>query len=106
MDLWEEIGAPIATEKTEYAERMIIFLGILLDGKDMVLRIPIKKREKALKMLNFTDSKKATVKELQELCGYLNFLCKAIFPGRLFIQRMYSKYSHIVQIQGTRRTNS
>ena len=47
------------------------------------------------------DSKKAAVKNLQELCGYLNFLCKAIFPGRPFIQRMYAKYSNIVNCKGS-----
>ena len=30
----------------------------------------------------FLNMKKAMVWELQELCGYLNFLCKAIYPGR------------------------
>ena len=36
------------------------------------------------------------MKELQELCGYLNFLGKAIFSGRSFTRRMYAKYSHCV----------
>ena len=39
------------------------------------------------------DRKKATVKDLQLLCGYLNFLCKAIYPGHAFIRRMYAKFS-------------
>ena len=44
-----------------------------------------------------------TVKELHELCGYLNFLCKAIFPGRPFLHRMYSKYSKYTPIPSHRR---
>ena len=44
---------------------------------------------------NLKDSKKATVKQLQSLTGYLNFLNKAIFPGRMFTRRMYSKYTDI-----------
>ena len=43
---------------------------------------------------------KATVKELQQLCGYLNFLTQAIFPGRMFTCRMYSKYSNIAKLPG------
>ena len=38
------------------------------------------------------DKKKVTVKELQSLCGFLNFINKAIFPGCTFTQRMYSKF--------------
>ena len=41
----------------------------------------------------FADKKKATIKQLQILTGYLNFLSKAIFPGRAFTRRIYSKYS-------------
>ena len=44
------------------------------------------------------NKKKATVKELQILCGFLNFICKAVFPGRTFVRRMYSKYSHVIKL--------
>ena len=37
------------------------------------------------------SKKKITVLQLQRLCGYLNFLCKAIVPGRAFTSRLYSK---------------
>ena len=96
LDICKKIGVPIAEEKTEWATvtALIIFLGILLDGKSLTLSIPLEKRNRAVKMLQFIkDKKKATVKELQVLCGYLNFLCKAIFPGRPFVRRMYAKYS-------------
>ena len=49
---------------------------------------------------NRTCKKKATVKQLQQLCGLLNFLGKAIFPGRSFTRRMYAKFSEIVNING------
>ena len=39
------------------------------------------------------------MQELQQLCGYLNFLCKAIFPGRTFVRMMYAKYSTVVNKQ-------
>ena len=58
---------------------------------------------KAIKLIyNILDRKKlkATVKELQELCGYLNFLCKAIFPGYPFIRCMYAKYSNCICVVG------
>ena len=95
LDICRTVGVPIAIEKTEWGTEMINFLGILLDGRHFRLCIPLEKREKAIQMLQLIMSKrKATVKELQSMCGYLNFLCKAIFPGRLFLRRMYAKYSY------------
>ena len=41
--------------------------------------------------------RKVTVKELQSLCGYLNFIGKAIFARRNFTRRMYSKFSGIIK---------
>ena len=39
------------------------------------------------------------MQEIQQLCGYLNFLNRAIFPGRAFTRRMYSKFAHIINEQ-------
>ena len=96
LAMCELIGVPIAAEKTEWGAISVIFLGILLDGENLVLRVPLEKRVKAINLIkSLLDKWKATIRELQELCGYLNFLCKAIFPGRAFLRRMYSKYSKI-----------
>ena len=46
---------------------------------------------------------KVTVKELQILCGFLNFLGWAIFPGRAFTRRMYAKYSKCVTFGGNQK---
>ena len=71
---------------------------MLLDGEQKNLAVPLDKRDKAVKMLQmFTERRKATVKEVQRLAGYLNFLTKAIVPGRGFLRRMYSKYAGIIQ---------
>ena len=36
---------------------------------------------------------KTTVKNLQRLAGYLNFLNHAIIPGRVFTRHMYAKFT-------------
>ena len=51
------------------------------------------------------SKKKATVKDLQRLCGYLNFICKAVVPSRSFMRRMYAKYSVIVNKDGTPKSS-
>ena len=77
-------------EKTEFGSIIMIFLGILLDGEKPSLSIPEDKRQKALnQLISIINKKKATIKEIQCLTGLLNFLNKAIIPGRAFTRRMY-----------------
>ena len=96
LDLCKRINIPVSEEKTEWADTVIIFLGILLNGKSLTLSIPLEKRIKALNLLNEMSSrKKATVKQLQVLTGYLNFLTKAIVLGRTFTRCMYAKYAQL-----------
>ena len=45
------------------------------------------------------SKRKATIQDLQKLCGFLNFLTKAIHPGRVFTRRMYAKYTHIIDLK-------
>ena len=92
----KKIGFPVAEDKTEWASELLVFLGVLLNGRFMLLGIPEEKRARAVYLLqNMIDRTKTMVKDLQVLCGYLNFLCRAIFPGRVFTRRMYAKYSNI-----------
>ena len=58
----------------------------------MILAIPLDKQVKAVSLLtNMVNRKKATIKQLQVLMGYLNFLTKVIVLGRMFMRRMYAK---------------
>ena len=92
-DLSHYLNVPIVTEKTEWACQICVFLGILIDGGHQVLSIPEEKRLRATNLLTAISSKqKATVKDLQKLAGYLNFITKAIFPGRTFTRHMYAKF--------------
>ena len=94
IKLCEHLGVPVAHEKTEWAGTLIVFLGILFDGKNLVLSLPIGKQIRALNLIKDAISKrKATVKYIQVLTGYLNFLTRAVFVGRTFTHRMYAKLS-------------
>ena len=72
-----KLGVPISEEKTEWGSARITFLGILLDGDKLILTVPEDKRLKAKNMIQLIISKrKSTVKELEKLARYLNFLKK------------------------------
>ena len=93
LEICQEIRFPVSMEKTCWAMTVITFLGMLLDTEKQILSIPT---EKILKALNQIDSilkskkRKATVLQVQQLCGILNFLCRAVVPGRPFLRRLYS----------------
>ena len=88
----EEIGCPIAIEKTEWAALHMIFLGLMLNGDSLTISIPKEKKDKALYLLNAAiDRKKVTIRFVQQLSGTLNFLNRALVPGRAFTRRMYDK---------------
>ena len=97
LDMCKILSVPVAVDKTEWTSTRMVFLGILLDGEAKVLVIPVEKKNRTLNLLrNFRHKKKATVKQFQSLAGLLNFLNKAIFPGRAFTRRMYSKFVGLV----------
>ena len=92
LRMWERINCPVSMEKSEFATEQIIFLGVLLNGIYHCLCIPEGKRLKAINQIKLMLSKKkATIKEIQQLTGILNFLQKAIVPGCAFTRRLYSK---------------
>ena len=94
LGLCEDLLLPASLEKTEWAEPLMVFLGNLLNGRNMTISIPLDKKQKALRLLNdFQGKKKSTVKQLQVLTGFLNFLSRAIFPGRAFTWRIYAKFT-------------
>ena len=96
LDLCSKIGVPIAEEKTEWAAPCMTFLGMQLDGNNFLLRVPADKKLKALNWINYLlDRKKATINDLEKLAGLLNFIRRAVVPGRAFTRCMYSKFSKI-----------
>ena len=95
MQICQQIKFPVADEKTEWpGEETVVFLGMLLNGKTLTIKVPEDKRLKTLNMLQTAaEHKKLTIKEIQCLTGTLNFLNKAIVPGRVFTRRMYALLS-------------
>ena len=104
LTLCQKLGVPVSIEKTEWATTVIVFLGVLLDGKNKILGIPAEKRTRALYDLKLIiDKRSATIKQLQSLTRLLNFLCRAIHPSRAFTRCMYVKFSsEAVATQGNK----
>ena len=92
--LWvcSKIDCLVSEEKTEQANEVMIFLGMLLNGRTHTISVPIEKHDKAFNLLvEGVNKRKVTIKYIQKLMGTLNFLNRAIVPGRAFTRMMYNK---------------
>ena len=93
LDVCKQINFPISIEKTFWGTTQMTFLGLLIDAAAQTVSIPVEKVEKARNLLTTVlnkPSKKITVKHLQQICGFLNFIGRCIVPGRAFTRRLYS----------------
>ena len=96
LEVCDEIKFPVALEKTFWHSTLLTFLGLLLDTEKQIVCVLIDKVIKAKEMIDQLldrKNKKAKVHEIQKLCGYLNFLCRCVVPGRVFLRRLYSSVS-------------
>ena len=81
LKVCELIKFPVSLEKTFWASMCMTFLGMLLDTVNQCVCIPLEKLQKARNMIQGVltkRSKNLTLKQLQSICGYLNFLCHCI----------------------------
>ena len=91
LSICERIGFPVSMEKTVWSTTILVFLGLLIDSISQTVSIPEDKVSRAILLIeNMLSKTKTTVKHLQKLTGFLNFICRCIIPGRAFTRRLYS----------------
>ena len=89
LEVCKLIKFPISMEKTCWATTVLIFLGLLIDSEHQYIGIPVDKVQRAkalIKEILKERHNKTTIKKLQKLTGFLNFLCRAVVPGRTFLR--------------------
>ena len=112
LKICADINFPVSMEKTTWASHCMVFLGLLIDTIRQIVCVPQNKIAKAKDTINeVLSKKKVTLHRLQKICGYLNFLCRAILPGRAFTRRLYAHTSgvlkphHHIKITGEMRSD-
>ena len=89
-ELCEAVGLSIKTSKNEEGCRTC-FGGVELNTKEMVMRLPTKKLQKArLLVQSNSDWKSVTLLDLQQITRYLNFVAIVVPLGRTFLRRLYN----------------
>ncbi len=90
FQICEEVGIPIAWDKTVWGATCLRFLGLDVDTVEQVIRIPHHKVTQLLRKLDFVLSQKTVrVKVFHSLAGSMNFYAKAKPGGWTFIRRVY-----------------
>ncbi|XP_071097708.1 uncharacterized protein [Haliotis cracherodii] len=87
----EQLGVPIAHDKTVGPTTKLTFLGLKIDTIAMQIRIPepkIKEATREIQDILSTGNIKVTKRALQSLIGKLNFMCRAIPMARAFSRRL------------------
>lgn len=88
--LCDELGVPLAHDKTLGPTTKLVFLGLEIDTVAETVSIPLDKLGQLRHQLNyFLYRKKVTLSEIQSLTGLLNFCIRAIPAGRAFVRRLY-----------------
>lgn len=89
-DLCEDLGVPLAVDKTLGPTTILPFLGFIINTELMLVMIPKEKLSKLHDLLKpMLLKKKMLVKDLESVTGLLAFCSKAIPAIRAFIRRFY-----------------
>lgn len=101
--LCEDLGLPMAADKTEGPVQCLTFLGIELDTVAMEARLPAAKLSELHRLcMVWRDKTHATMKELQSLQGLLQFACAVVRPGRFYLRRITARIA-VMESKGTGR---
>ena len=94
----DQLGVPLAPEKTEGPAKCLAFAGIELDTTRLEARLPAGKLHKYTALAHeHSRKKKATLREMQSLIGALNHCCYIIPMGRAFLRRLIDLTKGITQ---------
>ena len=87
--LLSELGLPEAKEKAQPPARLVTWLGIDINTKDMSIAVPPKKLRETLDQVGWVVKRRSiTKKTLQSMLGRLLHVAKCVRPARLFVSKL------------------
>ena len=89
IQAFNDLGVPLAPEKIVGPATSITYLGIEIDAKLQIIRLPPDKlNDLSILLSTWKLKRKCTKRELLSLIGSLSFACKVVKPGRIFLRRL------------------
>ena len=90
LQLADLIALPLAQHKTVQPTQCLVFLGIELDTKNRIARLPQDKITKYVRTIKeATNAVSLTLREVKSLIGKLQFATSTIRGGRCFLRRLH-----------------
>ena len=94
LRMFNMLGIPVASHKTEGPATILIFLGVLIDTVKFELRLPSAKLARLQEMMQQWVGRRAcTRKELESLLGHLSHAATVITQGRTFLRQLFALLS-------------
>ena len=90
----DQLALPISTEKYVPPTTQIVFLGLGINSSSRQIFVPEANISKAKSVINRLLAQEfVSLRLLQSLLGLLNYLCRAILPGRPFLNNGFEMVS-------------
>jgi hypothetical protein len=98
IGLCNELGVPLAKNKTVRPTNILKFLGYIIDTELMMVLIPFEKIEKLSRLLqSLLVRKKIKRSELESIVGLMSFCSRAIPSCRAFLRRFYDLITTVIK---------
>ena len=89
LEIFEDIGLPVAPKKLEGPSTSLTFLGIEIDTVSLEIRLPADKLHRLQDLLrSWLSRSSCTKQELESLIGYLSHACYVVRAGKSFLRRL------------------
>ena len=89
VELLRSLGFAINWNKLDGPATRITFLGVVIDSLSFTLELPSHKlTEFQVLLQQFASRKRASLKQLQQLAGRLNWACQVVRGGRCYLRRI------------------
>ena len=90
-NVFQHLGIPVATHKTEGPATCVTFLGILIDTQAYELRLPTDKLSRLQALVDrWFPRRSCTKKDLESLIGHLSHAATVVRPGRTFLRQFFT----------------
>ena len=105
-EVCEEPGMPTEPEKGEGPTTELVFLGMELDSRQLVIRLPEEKLQRMRSTLErWKGMKSCKKRDLLSIIGVLSHVSKAIRAGRSFLRRLIDLSTGVCQLHRHIRLN-
>ena len=102
-----QLGVPMSPKKTEGPVTRLTFLGIEIDTEAMEARLSQERLEELRSSLSvWVTRDTASIQEFQSLAGVLNFVCRVVRPGRVYLRSIIAQVTTLQRLARKSRSGS